>query len=95
MANEQDTPLIKAVKQASSEWKAAFSSGNAKGCANQYDPDAVMHAPSFGPFTGHSEIEFLWQKLINDGFNSVEYINPKFETVDEQSALLTSGWKMN
>lgn len=95
MTSEQDTHLIKAVKQASSEWKAAFNSGNAKGCANQYEADAIMHARPFGTFTGHSEIESFWQKLIDDGFNSVEYINPKFETIDEQSALLTSGWKMN
>lgn len=39
MTNEQETTLIKAVKQASSAWKAAFNSANAKGYANQYEPE--------------------------------------------------------
>ncbi len=41
------------------------------------------------------EIQGFWQKLIDDGFKDVEYIDPKIEVLDDSSALLTSGWKMN
>ena len=54
-----------------------------------------MHARPFGTFTGTVEIQAFWQKLIDDGFKDVEYIEPKLEVIDESSALLTSGWKMN
>ncbi|TDI78746.1 MAG: isochorismatase, partial [Betaproteobacteria bacterium] len=35
------------------------------------------------------------QKLINDGYSTVEYINPKINIVNETSAILTAKWKMN
>ena len=37
----------------------------------------------------------FWQKLIDDGFSDVDYIAPQIEVIDEKSAILTSGWKMN
>ena len=54
-----------------------------------------MHARPFGSFTGTAEIQGFWQKLIEDGFSDVEYIDPRIEVVDQASAILVSGWKMN
>ena len=33
--------------------------------------------------------------IVDDGFSSVEYVDPKVEVIDENSAILSSGWKMN
>ena len=92
---EQRATVLGAVKKASAQWQSAFNSGDAAGCAAQYESTAVMHARPFGTFKGTSEIQGFWQKLVDDGFSDVEYIDPKIEVVDETSALLTSGWKMN
>ena len=87
--------VIEAVQAASQKWKNAFNSGNAKGCAECYEEDAVMEAKPFGTFTGRAEIESFWSKLVADGFSNVEYIDPKIEVLDGSSAILSSGWKMN
>lgn len=87
--------LLEAVYEASAAWVKAFNVGDAKGCAEQYEKDAVMHARPFGTFTGTSEITAFWQNLIDSGFSEVEYLDPKIEVIDENSAILTSGWKMN
>lgn len=92
---EQKAAVLEAVNRASAQWKAAFNSGDAAGCAAQYEKNAVMHARPFGTFTGTSEIQEFWQKLIDDGFTDVDYVEPKMEVIDEVSAILTSGWKMN
>ncbi|MEX2962938.1 nuclear transport factor 2 family protein [Microbulbifer sp. TYP-18] len=92
---EQRKDVLHALKVASEKWKAAFNSGNAEGCASQYEADAVMTAKPFGEFRGTEEIKAFWQKLIDDGFCDVEYINPEIEVVDDNSAILSSGWKMN
>ncbi len=70
-------------------------SGNAAGCASQYEPDAIMTAKPFGTFKGTEQIQAFWQKLIDDGFSDVEYINPEIKVIDDKSAVLSSGWKMN
>ena len=95
MTNEQKEDVLDAVRKASSAWKSAFNSGDASGCADQYEKNAVMHAKPFGTFTGTTEIQSFWQQLINDGFSNVDYIDPKIEVIDETSAILISGWKMN
>ncbi len=95
MNNEQKEKLLDAIKKASTMWKSAFNSGNAIGCAEQYEKNAVMHARPFGTFTGTTEIQSFWQKLIDEGYSDVEYINPKIEVINETSAVLKSGWKMN
>ena len=95
ITEEQKATILDAVKTASAAWKSAFNQGNAAGCAAQYETTAVMHARPFGTFTGTAEIHSFWQKLIDDGFADVEYLEPKIEVVDETSAILTSGWKMN
>lgn len=87
--------LIDAVKRASEKWKNAFNSGDASGCAAQYEEDATMHARPFGTFTGRQQIQEFWQTLIDDGYNSVEYVEPEISEIDETTALLKSGWKMN
>ncbi len=87
--------VLSAVYKASTEWKSAFNSGNAAACAAQYEADAVMHARPFGTFIGTEQIQAFWQKLIDDGFSDVEYIEPKIDVVDETSAVLKAGWKMN
>ena len=92
---KQDNIVLSAVNKASSQWKSAFNSGDAVGCATHYEKDAVMHARPFGIFTGTAEIQGFWQKLIDDGFSNVEYVEPKIEVVDEIRAILTSDWAMN
>ena len=92
---EQQAAVLDAVNKASARWKSAFNSGDAAGCAAQYESSAVMHARPFGTFKGTVEIQGFWQKLVDDGFSSVEYVDPKIEVIDEASAVLTSGWKMN
>mgnify|MGYP001794879962 CR=1 FL=1 len=87
--------ILDAVKLASKKWKSAFNSGDAGGCAAQYEENATMHARPFGTFVGRDQIQEFWQKLIDDGYSSVEYVEPQVEVIDEVSAQLKSGWKMN
>ena len=87
--------VLNAVQVASSEWKSAFNAGNAAGCANQYEHNAVMRAEPFGTFTGTEEIQAFWQNLIDDGYSDVDYVDPTIEVIDSHSAILKSGWKMN
>ncbi|WP_461535875.1 YybH family protein [Spongorhabdus nitratireducens] len=95
MTDNQSAVVLAAVEKASAEWKAAFNSGNAAGCAAQYEADAVMYARPFGTFTGTAEIQAFWQQLIDDGFSDVDYISPEIVVLDDSSAILSSGWKMN
>ena len=87
--------VLKADTEASERWKAAFNAGDASGCADQYETDAVMHARPFGTFNGTDAIKAFWQNLISDGYTNVDYIDPKVEVMDDTSAVLTSGWRMN
>jgi ketosteroid isomerase-like protein len=95
ISDEQRNIVLSALNDASEKWKAAFNKGDAEGCAAQYESDAVMVAKPFGTFTDTKEITAFWQNLIDGGFSDVDYINPKIEVVDENSAILSSGWKMN
>ena len=90
-----NTKVTEAVNAASNRWKNAFNSGNASECAAQYEENAVMNAKPFGTFNGRAEIQAFWQKLIDDGFSDVDYIDPELTVVDETSAILKSGWSMN
>ncbi len=94
-STKQAQTVLDAVKKASTEWKQAFNSGDAIGCAAQYESDAVMHARPFGTFTGTAEIQNFWQQLIDDGFTDVNYVEPQITVIDEATAILTSGWTMN
>ena len=93
--NDQKKTVLAATTAASQQWQSAFNAGNATLCAAQYEPTAVMHARPFGTFTGTTEIQGFWQKLIADGFSDVEYLEPTIEVIDATSAVLASGWKMN
>jgi len=95
LTNEQKNIVLEAVKTGSELWKSAFNSGDASGCARQYEQDAVMYARPFGTFRGIEEIQGFWQKLIDDGFTDINYIEPTIEVIDATSAVLTSGWAMN
>ncbi len=93
---EQSQQIVKeALSAASERWKNAFNSGDAAGCAAQYEADAVMNAKPFGTFTGTAEITAFWQQLIDGGYSDVEYVEPQVKVVDESSAILSSKWKMN
>ncbi len=87
--------LLDAINTAGDQWKAAFNSGDAVGCAKQYENSAIMHARPLGTYKGTEEIQNFWQKLIDDGYSTVEYINPKINIVNATSAILTAKWKMN
>ena len=89
------TTIADAARQASENWKLAFNSGNAFGCADNYEADAVLQARPIGTFSGKAEIQKFWQTLIDDGFKEVEYIDTKLEIIDPTQAILTAGWKMN
>jgi len=95
ISDDQKNTILSAVDAATLRWKTAFNSGDAVGCAAQYEDTAVMHARPFGTYTGTSEILGFWQNLIDGGFSDVEYINPKIDVVDETNAILVSEWKMN
>lgn len=95
MNEDQKDKVTKAVQEASERWKNAFNSGDAAGCSAQYEATAVMQADPFGTFEGTESIRAFWQQLVDDGFSDVEYLDPKLEVIDEQSAVLSSGWKMN
>lgn len=88
-------PLISRTIEASEKWRAFFNQGNAAGCASMYEEGAEMIANPFGTYTGRQEIEAFWQNLIDQGFSDVTYIDPEIEPLDDNSTVLTSGWKMN
>lgn len=96
MTNQKENDaLLAAVKKGSARWIAAFNSGDAKGCAEAYEGDAVMNARPMGIFKGRPEILAFWTKLIGDGFSEVEYIDPRVEVLDASKAVIRADWKMN
>ena len=95
LSDEQKEVVLNAVKKASGEWISAFNSGDVEGCVAQYEENAVMNVNPFGQFTGTEQIRAFWQKLIDEGFSDVEYIDPKVEVINEIRAELKAGWKMN
>ena len=94
LSDEQQEAVLK-TKQASERWQSAFNSGDGAACAAQYEQTAIMHARPFGTFTGTTEIQSFWEKLIADGFSDIEYLEPHIEVVDSAQAILTSRWQMN
>lgn len=90
-----DSAVLTAVKLASQKWKSAFNAGDAAGCAACYEQKAIMVAKPFGEFKGREAIQAFWMKLIEDGFSDVDYIDPQITVIDDTSAELSAGWKMN
>ena len=78
-----------------SEWQIAFNNQDAAGCAAQYTEDCIMVAKPFGTFEGREAIQAFWQNIMDQGFNSVDYTNTKWEQDSEQGYILTSDWTMN
>jgi len=95
VTEKQKNLILGAIRIASEQWKSAFNSGDAAGCAHQYEETAVMNAIPFGTYHGAAEIQEFWQKLIVDGFSNVEYVNPNVTVINDTSAILTADWKMN
>ena len=91
----EHSTILDAVKKASESWQANFNAGDAAGCTSHYEEDAIMKVKPFGTFKGHDQIMAFWQKIIEDGFAEVEYIDPQYEVLDDTSAVLNSGWRMN
>ena len=94
-SKDQKDTVLNAVDVASAAWKSAFNTGDAAGCANQYEENATMRAEPFGTFTGTKEIQAFWQNLIDEEYSDVSYVEPRIEVIDSSSAVLKSGWKMN
>lgn len=95
LTKEQTALVYTAVLKASEEWKSAFNSGDALGCANQYEETAIMDAQPLGKFTGKEDIHQFWSNLLAEGYSEVIYLNPTIEVIDEGSAILTAKWTMN
>ncbi|KZL21764.1 SnoaL-like domain protein [Pseudovibrio axinellae] len=90
-----NSDLEAAVKKGSQKWRNAFNSGDAEGCADCYEANAIMEAQPFGTYHGRAEILAFWQMLIREGFSNMEYINPKLVAAGDCSAILSADWKMN
>lgn len=88
-------PIETATIAASARWRTFFNNGDAIGCASCYETDAEMVARPFGTFVGRAAIMGFWRQLIEDGFSEVAYLDPQIEVIDEQSAVLSSEWRMN
>jgi ketosteroid isomerase-like protein len=96
MSNKNDnTKILFAVNLASNRWQLAFNKGDYKECTEQYEENAVMNVEPFGRYEGKEEIMAFWKNLVEDGFNNVEYLQPRIDVIDETSAVLTAEWKMN
>ncbi|WP_211830061.1 nuclear transport factor 2 family protein [Kistimonas asteriae] len=92
---QQNAAVLAAVNVASTEWMAAFNRADAAGCAAHYEASAIMHARPFGTYTGTTDIQAFWKKLMDDGLADVAYSNTQIEVLDTQSAVLTADWTMN
>lgn len=77
------------------EWKDAFNSGNAAGCAACYEEDALMVATPFGEFRGRAEIQAFWADLVAKGFADVAYTDTKIDILNENEAVVSASWTMN
>ncbi|NQZ23813.1 MAG: isochorismatase [Colwellia sp.] len=95
LTNDSNDTLLQAVKLASDKWQSAFNRGDYAECSEQYENNAEMNVEPFGQYIGKEAIKVFWKKLVEDGFSDVEYLKPDIKVIDETSAMLTSGWKMN
>ena len=87
--------VLEACKEGIATWQKAFNSQDAKGCAEQYNDNAIMQARPFGTFEGRQMIESFWQGIIDQGFKEVEYTDVEWRKFDDTSFILTSKWTMN
>ena len=87
--------LIAKTREASERWQRYFNQGDASGCASMYEQKAEMIAKPFGRYQGQKKIESFWQRLIDQGYTDIRYLEPYIEVIDDQTALLSSHWAMN
>ena len=95
MADDETMAILDAVNDALRQWVEAFNAGDLDGCVALYAADAVMHAKPSGTFIGIDEIREYWRVVIKEGFEEVEFIEPKMELIDEEQVLVTGGWRMD
>lgn len=89
------TKIETAALERLSRWKSAFNGGDAAGCAECYEEDALMVAAPFGEFRGRDAIQSFWADLIEKGFSNVEYADAKVEVLNEEEAIISASWSMN
>ena len=87
--------VFEACKAGILQWQTAFNNQDAQGCAAQYHKDCTMVAKPFGTFTGTEQIQALWQQIIDQGFNDVQYSDVIWQPEGDDGFLLTSSWQMN
>ena len=68
VSGKRKNEILVAVKAVSTQWKAAFNSGDVANCALLYENTAHVVTRPFGTYIGTTEIQAFWQKLIDDGF---------------------------
>ncbi|MGF1681875.1 nuclear transport factor 2 family protein [Photobacterium minamisatsumaniensis] len=90
-----NTQVPEAFMAGITRWQNAFNQQDAKGCAEQYQADTIMHARPFGTFTGRNEIQAFWQNIIDSGYNNVQYQNTTWEKKNDKCYILRSQWTMN
>ena len=87
--------ILEACKAGITAWQKAFNAQDAKGCAAQYNQNAVMHAHPFGTFEGRDAIAAFWQNIMDQGFCDVDYSEVQWQAEGENGYLLSSKWTMN
>ena len=87
--------LIAKTREASERWQRYFNQGDASGCASMYEQKADMIAKPFGHYRGQKEIEIFWQRLIDQSYTDIRYLEPDIEVIDDQTTVLSSHWAMN
>ena len=95
MTDDHTSTILNAVNDGLRRWVSAFNAGDVEGCVALYEANAVMHAKPSGTFTGTEEIRAYWQMVIAEGFGEAEFIEPKFEVIDETKVLVTGGCRMD
>ncbi|MCV0429456.1 MAG: nuclear transport factor 2 family protein [Roseibium sp.] len=89
------TEIEAAALEKLSNWKSAFNTGNAAGCAACYEEDALMVATPFGEFKGRAAIQAFWADLIEKGFADVAYKDAKVDVLNDKEAIISASWSMN
>ena len=87
--------IAKAAQARLNMWQQAFNTGDAAGCADCYEEQAVMVAKPFGEFKGRAAIQAFWANLIEQGFTDVSYTDSKIDVISETEAVISASWRMN
>lgn len=90
-----DNAVLIACEKGIEDWKTAFNNQDAKGCAEQYSANCVMHARPFGTFEGRAHIQEFWQDIMDKGFKEVAYTDVEWLAHGENAYILSAKWTMN